>query len=267
MINPGEDHTIARMPEYTNLEEYADPALYDQENAEFTPQGPFFLDLARQSAGPVLELGCGTGRITLPLARAGIAMTGLDVVPGMLAQARRKAPDLPVAWIADDARSFHLPTRFRLIFATAGVFQHQLARADQEALLARVHEHLAPGGLFVADVIFPYPKLMRDVEEEEEWFAYIAADGREVRVSGTEHYDHLRQVKLETAYRRWVDASGQEHMRIAPLALRYFFPQELEALLHYNGFTVLQRYGDWDRSPLADGSPNIILVCKKSGDS
>jgi SAM-dependent methyltransferase len=81
---------------HTNLGEYAYPHLYDLENAEFAPQGPFYQALAEQTGGPVLELGCGTGRLTIPLARAGFAITGLDIVPAMLERARQKAGGLPV---------------------------------------------------------------------------------------------------------------------------------------------------------------------------
>jgi hypothetical protein len=98
---------------------------------------------------------------------------------------------------------------------------------------------------------------------EKEWFTKAHPGGREIRVSGTEQYDELSQIKIETAYRRWKDASGEEVVRVAPLALRYTFPQEMESLLHYNGFTILERYGDNDRSPLTNESRLMIYVCQK----
>jgi hypothetical protein len=101
------------------------------------------------------------------------------------------------------------------------------------------------------------------VETEKEWFTYKNPAGREIRVSGTENYDPIRQVKLETAFRRWTDDNGQEILKVAPLSLRFMFPQEMEALLHYNGFKILERYGDWDSSPLTAESALMILVCGK----
>jgi hypothetical protein len=85
-----------------------------------------------------------------------------------------------------------------------------------------------------------------------------------VRVSGTQQYDRIRQVKTETAYRRWWDADGQEVVRCAPLMLRYTFPQELDALLRYNGFTVTDRLGDWDGGALTRESGYLICVCRKT---
>jgi hypothetical protein len=98
---------------------------------------------------------------------------------------------------------------------------------------------------------------------EKEWFTEQHPDGWEIRVSGTEHYDELSQIKVETAYRRWKDESGREVVKVAPLSLRYNFPQELETLLHYNGFTVVERYGDNDASPLTNESRLMIYVCQK----
>jgi SAM-dependent methyltransferase len=253
-----------RMTEHTNLEDYADPVLFDIENSEFEPDGPFYLSLAQQVAGSVLELGCGTGRITIPLAQHSIDIVGLDVVPGMIAQAKGKAGDLPIRWVEADVRDFHLGQQFDLICAPGAVFEHLLERADQEAMLACVREHLAPEGLFASSILFPHPARMVNSEEEQEWFSYVDEAGREVRVTGTDRYDPVRQIREETAYRRWHDAEGREVTRRARLALRLVFPQEMDSLLHYNGFTVLHRYGDWDSGPLTDQSRCIIHVCKKA---
>ena len=82
--------------EHNNLVEYEDPILYDCETHHFEPVGPFYLALAQRFGGSVLELGCGTGRYTIPLAQAGVEMTGLDIMPPMLERARQKAKGLPI---------------------------------------------------------------------------------------------------------------------------------------------------------------------------
>jgi SAM-dependent methyltransferase len=247
----------------TNLDDYAHPAYYDLENRDFTPQGPFYLALARQVGDPVLELGCGTGRMTIPLAQQGITITGIDAGAGMLAHARLKAGDLPIHWIEADARTFQLSASFRLIFGTTGIFQHMLERADQEALLDRVRAHLAPDGYFAFDVHAPRAAAFAEQPEEIDWFSYLNDEGQEVRVSGTCHYDAIRQVNTETAYRCWRDAQGQVITHRAPLSLRYFYPRELESLLHYNGFSIIEQYGEYDRSPLMAESQHIISICQR----
>lgn len=246
-----------------NLVEYADPQIYDLENGEFEPDGLLLLEIARKTGNPVLELGCGTGRLTIPMAQNGVDITGLDIVPGMLDRARQKAGGLPIQWVLADARSCSLDRTFRMIFESGSVFQHMLTRPDQEAFLARVSAHLDDEGVFVFGSFFPHPDQLVSDDVEKEWFTTHHPNGWEIRVSGTEYYDELRQVKVETAYRRWTDASGKEVVSVAPLSLRYNFPQELEALLHYNGFTVAERFGENDRSPLTNESRLMIYICRK----
>jgi SAM-dependent methyltransferase len=246
-----------------NLSEYSDPEIYDLENSEFEPDGGFVLDFAKKLKGKVLELGCGTGRITIPLAQAGIDITGVDVVPGMIQRAREKAGSLPIDWVIADIREFHLGRTFKLVFETGSVFQHLLTRADQESYLARVREHLDPDGRFIFSVMLPQAKMLISNDEETDWFTYNDTNGRSIRVSGTDHYDPIRQVKVETAYRRWLGEDGQEVQKIAPLSLRYTFPQEIESLLHYNGFEIEKRYGDWKQNELTGKSSDILQICMK----
>ena len=149
--------------EHTNLDDYDDPAIYDLENKNFEPDGPFYLSMAQQVNGSVLELGCGTGRVTIPLARNGIDITGLDIVRGMLARAKANAGELPIRWIEADVREFHLGKRFDLICTTGSVFQHLLERKEQEMMLACVQEHLSPDGIFVVDALFPSAGSMKDM--------------------------------------------------------------------------------------------------------
>lgn len=245
-----------------NLSEYDEPANYDLENGDFEPDGPFYLTLAQRIGGRALELGCGTGRITIPLAEAGVNITGLDLVPGMLDRARAKAAHVSVRWVQADARSFTLDEKFDLIFESGSTFQHLLERPDQEAMLKCVRQQLSPGGWFVVSTIFPALDLLESDPEEHDWFTYSDNSGREIRVSGTQAYDALRQIKTETAVRRWRADDGQDMTRYAPLSLRYWFPQELDALLHYNGFSISERYGDHDFSPLTADSPHIIYLCQ-----
>lgn len=253
------------MTNQDNLTEYANPEIYDLENSHFTPDGPFLLEFARRAGNPVLELGCGTGRLTIPFAEQGVRITGVDVVPGMIELARHKAKGLSVEWIVADARVLDLNRQFRMIFESGSVFQHMLTRQDQEAFLACVRKHLDPAGLFVFGTLLPHADLLAGAEEEKPWFTTSHPEGYEIHVSGTDSYDPLRQVKLETAYRRWTDLHGKDHVQVAPLSLRYTFPQELETLLHYNGLEVVERYGDHDFSPLTQESHLQIYVCRRQG--
>ena len=272
------------MIDHNNLEEFADPRNYDIEDNSDTGIA-FYAALAQETGGPVLEIACGTGRVSIPIARLGFAVTGLDIVPGMLAQARRKSAGLPTCWVEGDARTFDLGERFRLIFLTGNAFQAFLTRADQEALLERVRAHLHDDGLLAFETRNPRWDTgeTRDVEAdwqaigqngqaglfanletreaEEVWRTYTDSSRRDVRVSKTQVYDHVAQILHWTTYRRW-RADDQEHTKITRIAVRYTFPQELAALLYYNGFTIIRQYGDWNLEPLTAASTSIISVCR-----
>jgi SAM-dependent methyltransferase len=151
--------------DHDNLEEFADPHAYDIVDDSDTGVA-FYAALAQETGGPVLEIACGTGRVSIPIAKLGFAVTGLDIVPGMLERARHKSVGLLTRWVEGDARRFDLGERFRLIFMTGNAFQAMLTRADQEALLEGVRRHLYDEGLFSfetrnprwADPMTPFPQ-------------------------------------------------------------------------------------------------------------
>jgi SAM-dependent methyltransferase len=178
--------------DHDNLEEFADPADYDR--ADPGDDGvAFYSALAREAGGPVLELACGTGRVTIPVAKLGFPVTGLDIAPGMLARARSKSAGLPVRWVEGDARTFELGERFRLIFLTGNAFQAFVTNDEQAALLQRVRAHLDAEGLFAFETrnpLFPNQKTregffvtLETREEEVRRPSYVNADGYEVRVT------------------------------------------------------------------------------------
>jgi SAM-dependent methyltransferase len=261
--------------DHDNLEEFADPAGYDRKDSSGTGVA-FYAGLARETGGPVLEIACGTGRVAIPIAREGFAVTGLDVVPGMLQLARSKSAGLPVRWVEDDARSFDLGERFRLVFLTGNAFQLFLTNDDQEALLGRVRAHLHEEGLFAFETRNPRwggrgegeedrAGLFVDLETragEEARPSYVDAQGRDVRVFDTRTYDHVAQILHWTTHQRWHE-DGRERTKTTRIALRYTFPQELAALLDRNGFTLVRRYGDWNGEPLTADSRSIIVVCRR----
>ncbi len=140
---------------------------------------------------------------------------------------------------------------------------HKRFTDEQEMMLACVREHLTPDGVFAVDLLFPSRGSMKDAEEQD-WYTYENEAGQTVRVTGTDEYDPIRQIKHETAFRHWIDGEGREIVKRARFSLRFNFPQEMEALLHYNDLSIIHRYGGWDRSPLKAGSQNMIYVCKRN---
>ncbi len=241
---------------------YWDGAHYDAFNVPYQDDMKFYLAEAKKARGPVLELACGTGRLTIPLAAAGVDVTGLDLAGPMLARARAKAAAAGVKprFVKGDARSFSLG-RFKLIFIAFNSMQHLAAREDIEGLFSSVARNLAPGGRFILDVFNPDPRcLVRDPDEELPVAYYDApSGGGKVLVNERYSYDRAAQVSRLTWTYRSEKTGRSEKKR---LNLRCFFPEELLALAHYNGFDLLARYGDFRRRPFGPDSPKQVLVCR-----
>jgi SAM-dependent methyltransferase len=248
--------------------EYTGAEAYDRENGLTGPEQPFYLGLGREVGGPVLDLACGTGFLTIPLAEQGLAVTGVDLAPEMLDHARRKAAALPIRWIQADCRTLHLGEQFRLVTLTGNAFQEFRTRGDQEGLLGTVRRHLAPGGLFAFETRFPRlsalltpAALNGEWSEETVWRQYKNAQGETVSVSTLQRFDAVRQTVEYMIHQRWQE-DGRAEIRTERALLRFVFPQEMEALLHYNGLAIREVYGDWDRQPLSGESPRMIYVCQ-----
>lgn len=245
------------------LGEFFDPVNYDLEVGGDHPSHQFYADLAKQVGGNVLEVACGTGLVTIPLAQQGIPITGLDIVPAMLAHAKLKSErlGLPVRWFEGDARNFDLGEKFDFIYITGNAFQAFLNNSDQQALLQNIRERLAKDGVFAFETRNPDWKELTTNLNEEEWMTYTNDKGYQVRIMETREYDHAAQVLTYHLFRRWQEG-GKEKERVTRIAIRYTFPQELKALLEHHGFRILEQFGDWDKSPFGRESPSIISVCR-----
>jgi SAM-dependent methyltransferase len=237
--------------------------IYDKMNA-FTSDVPFFQKWCRQASGEVLELCCGTGRLTIPLKQSGIPISGLDITETMLATARTKTAKagLKIEYFQGDIRTFHLAKKFGAIFIPFNSLQHTYSIADLEAVLAHVRSHLEPNGLFLFDVFNPSIHLMVDRERSiHEAFRFNLDDGREVVVREQCCYDSASQVNRV----KWFFRIGSAEERTEHLNMRCFFPLELEIALKYNGFSPIARFGSFDESPFTSDSPKQIFVCRTMG--
>lgn len=250
-------------PIETFAAEYADPARYDLEYGESISDLSFYLSLAELAEGPILDIACGTGRISLALANAGYAVTAVDVRPEMLAQAESKYGADEVVWVEQDARELQLRSKFGLAIIAGNAFQHLLTNADRDAVLKAIYRQLKPGGIFAFAVRFPnVTDLARTVETPEFWHTYLDAEGYEIVVTGTSRYDALAQVVEHHTYRHYA-ASGIPAAEPTITHLRYTFPQEIEAALKGARFQVEQRLGSFDGLELTEFAGSMIFVCRK----
>jgi 2-polyprenyl-3-methyl-5-hydroxy-6-metoxy-1,4-benzoquinol methylase len=246
---------------------YEDAAFYDAEFAERAHEIPFYVERALRAGGPVLELACGTGRLTLPIAAAGVPIVGVDLVPSMIERARQKASaaGLMVDWHVADMRALGLGRTFRMAFIATNALQHLHDAASLEAFFLRAREHLEPGGTLIVDVFNPsVAKLARHIDQRRPHKAFVLPDGRSVAVDvGSEYLAELQLLHFELRYR-----VHEQLIRTKDVHMRCLFPEELLALCRAGGFEPVERFGDYDQSPFCADSPKQIVVCRnESGRS
>lgn len=257
--------------------------LYDERVAKYYELIPlskdrrdleFYLGYARQASGRVLELGCGTGRILLALAAAGLEVVGLDLSEAMLAKCREKLQAQPAEvqrrarLLHGDMTDFNLGERFALVIIPFRPFQHLLGVEQQLACLGSIARHLAPKGRLVFDVFQPDLRRLHDSvyrQETDEVPERTLADGRRFRVtSRVLAFRRAEQINEVELIYHITSPDGREERIVEPLTLRYFFRYELEHLLARGSFRVMEVFGDFDKSPLRDDSPEMIFVAEKT---
>jgi len=259
-------------------EHYADAALYDYEYRRRRADIAFYREIARRRlAGPgrILELGAGSGRITIPLARDGHRVVAIDQSPAMLARLRARTEALGTATrariepVAADLRTFRVPGRFPLVIAAFNVLEHLYTRVELDACLRRVALHLEPGGAFVFDVQLPDLAWL-DRDPTRRWSKTRFTDpttGRAMYYSTNHDYDPVSQIVLIRLYYDPVDPQApgaRAATRIVKLSQRKFFPAELEALIAHAGLRLVDRYGDFSFGPLEPTSESQVLVCERA---
>lgn len=236
---------------------YDHPALYDR----LVPPGPceaFYGALAPEGSR-VLDLACGTGRLTVPLARR-FEVTGLDRSAAMLATARAKAMSsgVSIRWLEGDMSEFELEDRFALIQVTCNSLAHLTDHQALAGCLRAVRRHLEPDGVFAFDVVNPDLKtLARPVTER----ARRAQKGSGVRLRETARYDPVARVREST----WRVHDRDGSVRDVELNLRQFFPDELPGVLDGAGMKLVARYGDFDRGRFTGRSRLQVCLAAAAG--
>lgn len=240
-----------------NLEKYHDPLQYDRQHGGYDADIRFILGNLPPAGSPVIDLACGTGRITLPLAEAGNDVTGVDLHEGMLARAQEKAAQqgLSVRLIQQDCRELDLPVIAPFIVMAGNSFQHFLTNEDQDRLMESVRRHLEPGGRFIFDTRNP---VLAELAEPDLYEEILEFGGRRIREVHTETYDPVTQILHCRTERLAEDGTplGQDG-----ISLRYTYPLELERLLRQQGFRLENMYGDWSGQSFEAESGQMVCVC------
>jgi SAM-dependent methyltransferase len=241
---------------------------YDLTHDNLTEDIPFVLALAQQAQGAVLELGCGSGRLLLPVARAGVTVTGLDNSPTMLARARERFTSEPTAVInritllEGDMTSFNLGHLFPLILIPYNTFMH-LDTPQALATLRQARRHLQPDGQLVIDQDNPFT-IANTPEDHLLSLENVLTDpatGDTILHMAANRLDTAdQQLHITWIYDRSPTIGGAIHRTIAQATYHYRYPHQMELLLQETGFSHYTLLGSYGRTPFQENSPRLILI-------
>ena len=261
------------MDNYTAYRSAELAALYDAIYAN-SADIAFWQVMAIAGSNGLLELGCGTGRVLLPLARAGHTITGLDLAASMLEHCRAnlqaESPEVRdrVTLLEADMTSFDLDRRFAQIYCAFGTFHHLRTVEQQLACLARCRQHLLPQGNLILDLINPDPapaSVNGDVPAAGETAANIVewTEGRRIRSWATmlEYQRSLQCNDCEVTY-EIIEVDGTTRRLTETFPMRLLYRYELEHLLARCGLRIVALYGDYDCSAFSDESLGLIVVAE-----
>jgi SAM-dependent methyltransferase len=236
---------------------------------------PFYVDVARKSGGPVLEIACGTGRVLLPIAREGIEIQGVDNSESMLTILRRnlarEAREVRerVTVHEGDMRNFRLEQKFPLVIIPFRPLQHMYTVQDQVAALTTAAFHVAEGGRLAFDVFFPnFEGLAANIGKEIldlEW--PLDSEPRKVvrRYFRKKSYDKVQQTFSGEFVFRTYEGDKLLLEETGPLKMGYFTYQHLKALFLLTGLEVVEEYGSFSKEPLDNDAQQMIVIVQKSG--
>lgn len=244
---------------------YSDARRYDLAMGAYASgdQLNFYRRQVARYGEPVLELACGSGRLTIPLAREGIDITGLDISEEMLQLAKSKASKsgLSIRFIRGDIRSFDLGEKFKFIVIPAQSLSHLHTREEIEDCFSCVRRHLADEGRFLIELFnSSIGMLARESGRRYPVGQYNDPKGdspvfvtEEVRYDAASQVDHIQ----------WFFRNeGSNKETVLSFEMRQFFPREIDALLWYNDFLIEHKYGSYDQTEFSSDAWKQLIICR-----
>lgn len=237
-------------------------SLYDCFQKGVEGDVKFYLDYFKNFKGKILEIGAGTGRITIPLLKNGLDIVALDIAPNMLKILASKATKEKVdaKTICSDMRNFRLKDKFDAVIVTFRTFQHLYAVDDQIKTLNNIRKHLKKNGVLIFDVYMPNLKFIKkgDWQWRKDCDIKLIKKGK-IRIDFRNRYDTAEQMMYSQYRLTFLD----NKKKIVPLKMRYFFRFEIEHLLKLTGFKVKSLYGNFKKDKFGINSLEMLWVAKK----
>lgn len=238
-----------------------DGNIYDGMNTNLDDLKFYKRWLPKNKNARILELCCGTGRLTLPIAKEGYDICGVDFTSSMLQHAKQKAYNegLKVKFVKADIRTLELQEKFDLIFIPFNSIHHLYKNIDVFKVFNVVKNHLKKGGLFLFDCFNPNIQYIAEGEKEQKEITnYKTDDGREILIKEIMRYENKTQINRI----QWHYYINGEFDSIQNLDMRVFFPQEIDSYLKWSGFSIIKKFGSFKEKPFIEDSAKQIFVCQ-----
>ena len=239
---------------------------YDAENADLVEDLAAYSLLAERFGGPVLDVGCGTGRVALHLAGQGFTVTGIESSPAMLDRARTKSGIERVTLVEGSAADAQAGDEFGLSILAFSTFQHFHTQDEQMSLLENIARHLRPGGGIALDLSNPVHFFRTDdvpALVHERTFP-DPVSGQPVMQQSIVRADRAAQILHITWVYDRVEASGSITRTVCEMPLRCYTAPEIRLLLERAGFLPVEFYGTYDFDPFDEHSPRLFVVAEKA---
>jgi SAM-dependent methyltransferase len=238
---------------------YTEAQLYDLFERPFADGNflNFYKTQIERYGEPVLELGCGTGRLTIPLVKLGFQLKGLDISPEMLALAKEKADagNVKLDLIKGDMTDFDLGEKFKFIFIPAQSLSHLSDVSEVEKCFECVKNHLDDDGRFLIELFNPSLEILN----REAGKLYPQSNPGDIAVFSRSYYESSTQINhIELFFRE------NDKETILSLPMRQYYPLEIDMLLKYNGFQIEHKYGKHDETIFDADSPKQLIICRKT---
>jgi len=240
----------------TICREYDFPEIYDSEYGSFEPDGPFFISLIKSSEVSLLDIACGTGRLTIPLSSIVSSTTGVDISSKMLDRAKQKGKGSGITWIKQNCTNLALDRKFDLIIMGGNSFQALLSEKSILDLFSGVCSHLNNEGTFAFNTRLLSDSIKRNVKDFKYWENFINEDGEEVQVFGRHHFNLVNSVATYQTLRLW-----PTHMTLSEIELIFLSADKILSLLEQAGFKVKKVCESAQGDILKKSSQNAYFTC------
>ena len=237
--------------------------LYDQQYLYYGDDLRFYTVLANDYGSPILELGAGTARVSVALAKAGYKVTGLELSGAMLLAAGERVEREHLSELITlkqgDMRNIELSQTFPVVIAPFNTLMHAYTLQDQDATLSTIKRHLEPGGVFAFDVYLPNFSHLNTLRREAEW-EHVGGQNSELFLYQSLDSDY--QILESRYYLDTVGEDGTLTRQTSILKQRYYTRFELERMLYQAGFQNVQIYGGFDKRRYSAKEAVMVVICR-----